>query len=284
MLLALPWGPARGAGSAGAGAGAGLIGGASWRVKWANRCVAGAHAVVSSTMALAALASLARECGGAGVAAPGWCAAPGAGPTSWLLPRGLGYEAALPPRGSWWEHGGVLEVTLAYTLADALYMALLEPGLAFLLHHLAIASCFAPLFTTDRGFVVAVVGVAVAELANPLLGAWTWAKENLRANPGLSPAEAARHQAAFGALSLPVTASYAATRGVAMPLSVLDVARVLFAPRGGRATPGLAWVWVHCVAGLLGSLAWIRMLVTGYARFRAKERAARGEGKAKKGE
>ena len=31
-------------------------------------------------------------------------------------------------------------------------------------------SCFAPLFWVDRGYVVAVLGIAIAEIANPLLG------------------------------------------------------------------------------------------------------------------
>lgn len=84
---------------------------------------------------------------------------------------------------------------------------------------------------------------------------WTWAKENLRSTPacgddGASLRLRARHTATFASLSLPVTIAYTATRGVAMPLSLIDVA---FAR---NPTPVLAWVWVHCVFGFLGSVAW----------------------------
>jgi len=209
--------------------------------------------------------------------------------------------------------------------------------------------------------VVALVGIAVAEVANPLLGVWTWSKENLKkhssqeepqgatvtagtgssakaseeeAAPGrgketgrenlpstglannenvqgasgkhriprsstsssaevvataaaaassglpttttdVTAAAAAaatqHHRAVFERLSLPVTAAYALTRGVAMPLSVLDVAVFLFqGKQGSRGTPALGWMWVHCCFGLAGSLVWVHMLVAGYLRFRAK--------------
>lgn len=88
-----------------------------------------------------------------------------------------------------------------------------------------------------------------------LSSVWTWAKENLKSNPacrggGPSLPLRARHAATFARFSLPVTVAYATTRGVAMPLSLLDVAFVR------NPTPVLAWVWVHCAFGFLGSMAW----------------------------
>jgi hypothetical protein len=62
--------------------------------------------------------------------------------------------------------------------------------------------------------------------------------------------ERLRHQSTFERLSLPVTLAYTLTRGVVMPLSLIDVALIR------KPTPVLAWVWVHCVFGFLGSLAW----------------------------
>ena len=267
--------------------------------------VAGAHGMASSLWAAWALKALLDE----HVAnAAGADAAAGVMAASWLpvpydLPRYAG--------GRGWLYGGVVEFTLAYSIYDLAYMVALEPGLAFMLHHSAILSCFAPLFFNGgRGFSVALVGIVVAEVANPLLGVWTWSKEVLKAvdGPGgdraalessgsnraraaggtaeaaaaagfggalagkLSTADAAWHRSTFEALSLPVTVAYCVTRGVAMPLSVLDVAAFLVyggSPGNGDA-PVLGWMLVHCVAGFLGSVAWIRMLVVGYRKFAAK--------------
>ena len=138
----------------------------------------------------------------------------------------------------------------------------------------------------------------------PAARLWTWSKERLKgheaaakavqggrssAAAGLLPASAAAwHRRVYFNLSLAVTAAYALTRSVLMPLSVLDVAAFLFTappPDGGggggggaaaiQATPSLAWVWVHCAVGCLGSVAWTRMLITGYLKFRAKAAVAR---------
>lgn len=128
----------RAAGEKGAAAdfGGGLWGRASWRTKWANRVVAGLHGAVSSAWALCALRALAAEAAAACAAAGATkaaeplaaCEADGA---AWLLPVGLAYDAPRD-RHAWWL-GGVLEFTLAYSLYDFAYMALLEPGAAFML-------------------------------------------------------------------------------------------------------------------------------------------------------
>jgi hypothetical protein len=225
----------------------------SWKLKWANRVIAGLHAIISSAWSLTALWILCGE------------------HTESLLPYFLHvpYNLTRETQGMWIS--GVAEFTLAFSLYDIAYMIFFEPDLAFMLHHLAIVSCFVPLFFIEQGTVITTVGIAVAELANPLLGCWTWSKDNLKLNKSLSAADIAWHKAQFDALSFPVTLSYTLTRGIAMPLSLIDTALYLFYQ--GQSTPMLAWMWVHCVFGFLGSALWIHMLITGYLKFRSKKAA-----------
>jgi hypothetical protein len=377
-------GPARGGrGVTGSG---GLLGEASWRLKWANRVIAGLHGVLSTAWAVVALWVLCLETQkNSSVGRNEHEQQEGGGnhssflllPIPYDLPRDRGLDR-------WWL-GGAVEFTLSYSLYDFGYMALFEPDTAFMLHHVSIMTCFAPLFVVPRGFVVALVGIAIAEVANPLLGVWTWSKENLKHNnnsattttttnsetvtetkaqeteksespssslsstgkqtsnplfkpsvsdgtaavsqppslaaptraadldsgsaeppppplhphppsgsssslplpsppplPSSSTAAAAAaaaavaahdhlhyHRATFELLSLPVTAAYFVTRGLLMPLSVVDVGWFLFVQR--RGTPAMGWMWVHCCFGLAGSLVWVHMLVTGYLRHRSKK-------------
>lgn len=107
-------------------------------------------------------------------------------------------------------------------------MAFYEPDAAFMLHHLAIMSCFFPLFISRRGHVMATVGIAVAEACNPMLGLWSWSKENLKGNTGLSQPEREFHTAIFNNTSLPVTVGYLVARGIVMPLVLVDFGVTLF--------------------------------------------------------
>mmetsp|Transcript_11240 Transcript_11240/g.14528 ORF Transcript_11240/g.14528 Transcript_11240/m.14528 type:complete len:305 (-) Transcript_11240:103-1017(-) len=226
----------------------------SWKLKWANRILAGLHAVVSSVWSLVAIWILCSNINEINQ-------------FQFFLP--VPYNMSRELQGQWVS--GVAEFTLAFSIYDILYMLLFEPDLAFLLHHLAILSCFAPLFIMEQGTVITTVGIAVAELANPLLGCWTWSKENLKLNKALTPEHIAWHRAQFDSFSFPVTVAYTVTRGVAMPLSLIDTAYYLFYQ--GKATPMLAWIWVHCVFGFLGSVLWIHMLISGYMKFSARKAA-----------
>ena len=109
---------------------------ASWRAKWANRIVAGLHGIVSSVWAIMVLRALSMDamaaCSNERALSTREERACGAeGSAAWLLPSGVSYDT---PRNRyhWWT-GGVLEFTLAYSVYDLAYMALLEPGAAFML-------------------------------------------------------------------------------------------------------------------------------------------------------
>jgi hypothetical protein len=89
----------------------------SWKLKWANRIVAGFHALVSSVWAIVAIWILYQNSSSFETQ------------HSYLLP--IPYDLNREKQGNWVS--GVAEFTLAFSCYDIMYMVLFEPDLAFML-------------------------------------------------------------------------------------------------------------------------------------------------------
>uniref|UniRef100_A0A7S2WW26 TLC domain-containing protein n=1 Tax=Rhizochromulina marina TaxID=1034831 RepID=A0A7S2WW26_9STRA len=226
----------------------------SWTVKFCNRACAFVHAAVCTVWALYSLHTLFLDRRDARSNA--------------LLP----YTLAKNPDDDFLLFG-VVEFTLGYAVYDFIYMMMREQDTLFMLHHLAMFLCFIPTLFFPSGFVIIVVGIAIAEITNPLLLPWMWSKDNAK-RKDIPREDRAKHKARYQWLSGPLTLSYVIARGIVMPLSLLDVARALFWE--GHMTPVTVWIWFYCCAGFLGSLLWIKSLVSGYLRMAFRKMPTEG--------
>ena len=216
-----------------------------WAIKFGNRVCALVHALASVALCSLTLWNVLRM------------------PDGERQTRSLLSVAYAAPRSSAMLFAPV-ELTLGFALYDLGFLVAHEPNMLFLLHHIAIVAGFVPLAFVRRGYVMVVLGTWVAELSNPLHLVWTWARDNSKRSD-ITPAQKQAFRDTYQSLSTALTFLYVVLRGVAMPISLLDIAHFLFIR--GEATLTLVWIWVICCAGFAGSVLWIKMLVSGWLKF-----------------
>lgn len=83
------------------------------------------------------------------------------------------------------NHIDLIQSSMAYFIADSVYMFIYHPSVIFLVHHLVAFSVQAMILVTGIGSCYGLLGLFLGEITNPLQIAWLTARDNKRRFPRL---------------------------------------------------------------------------------------------------